>query len=38
MKWIKHLSNAEMVILKLGSLACVAIFVIRAIWHELSRK
>jgi len=37
MKWLKKLSTAEMLVLKLGSLTCVIIFVVRAILHELGR-
>jgi hypothetical protein len=38
MNWIEHLSAAEMVILKFGSVLCVTIFVYRAIRHEIGRK
>ena len=37
MKWLEHISVAEAIVIRLGGLILIAIFIAKAIWHELNR-
>ena len=37
MKWLKYISSAEAVVIRLGGLILIAIFIAKAILHEIAR-
>jgi hypothetical protein len=37
MKWFEHISTAEVIVIRLGGLILIAIFIGKAILHELAQ-